>query len=89
VNYTVANIGTDNAGPFDVRAILDPGQSVVVDTNIGGGLAAGTDQTVTISTPPGGNCFDPDCTVSVTADSNNDVTECNENNNVLSETTPG
>jgi hypothetical protein len=89
VDYTIANIGTGNAGPFDVRALLDPGQSVVVNTSFGGGLAAGADQTVTITTPPGGNCFDPDCTVSVTADSNNDVTECDENNNGLSETTPG
>lgn len=89
VDYTVANIGTDNAGPFNVLAILDPNQSVVVDTSFVSGLAAMTDQTVTITTPQGGNCFDPDCTITVKADSKDDVKECIENNNTLSETTLG
>ena len=88
VDYTVANVGTDAAGPFDVQALLDPNQSVAVDTAFGG-LAAGADQTVTINTPPGGNCFDPDCSITVTADSNAAVRECDENNNSLSETTGG
>ena len=89
VEYTVANIGPGDAGPFTARAILDPNQSVVVDEFFAGGLQAGAQQTVTIMTPPGGNCFDPDCTISVTADSDDAVEECDENNNTLSETTPG
>ena len=89
IDYTVANLGTADAGPFNVRAVLDPGQSVVVDTGFGGGLSASADQTVSITTPPGGNCFDPDCTISVTADSKNDVKECDKSNNTLSETSPG
>ncbi len=89
MDYTVANIGTDNAGPFNVHAILDPNQTVVVDTPFASGLPAMTDQTVTITTPQGGNCFDPDCTITVKADSKDDVEECIENNNTLSETTPG
>jgi hypothetical protein len=86
VDYTVANIGTDDAGPFDVQALLDPNQSVATAF---GGLSAGADQTVTISTPPGGNCFDPDCSITVRADSNDDVRECNEDNNTLSDTSLG
>ena len=89
VDYTVANIGTNNAGSFNVQAILDPSQSVVVDTPFASGLAAMTDQTVTITTPQGGNCFDPDCTITVKADSTDDVKECIENNNTLSDTTLG
>jgi hypothetical protein len=89
VDYTVANIGLGDAGAFNTRAILDPGQSIVVDRFLPGGLGAGGQQTVTVMTPPGGNCFDPDCTVTVRADSDNAVSECNENNNTLSETTPG
>ena len=88
MDYTVANVGSEDAGPFDVQALLDPNQSVVVDRAFSG-LPAGADQTVTISTPPGGNCFDPDCSITVTADSNAAVRECDENNNALSETTGG
>lgn len=89
VSYTVANIGTANAGPFNVKAVLDPSQTVVVNQPFASGLDTGTDQDVTITTPPGGNCFDPDCTITVTADDKGDVEECDEQNNVRSETTPG
>ncbi len=89
VKVTVANIGDGPAGPFKVRTILDPAQSVVVDGAVPGGLAAGDDQTLTVVTPHGGNCFDPDCTIKATADSTNTVDECNEDNNSHSETTPG
>jgi len=89
VDYTVANIGLGDAGPFNARALLDPAQSVVVDRSFASGLPAGDEQNVTIMTPQGGNCFDPDCTITVRADSDNTIEECNENNNTLSETTLG
>jgi hypothetical protein len=87
VQVTIANVGTAAAGPFKVRVALDP--SVVVVESVAGGLAAGATQTVPIVTPPGGNCFDPDCTICVTVDSDDQVEECDESNNKLCETTPG
>lgn len=89
VDYTVANIGTAAAGSFSVRTVLDPAASVILDQLLSSGLGAGAEQTMTVVTPQGGNCFDPDCTVAVTADSRNEVQECNEGNNSASETTPG
>ncbi len=88
VRFTIANVGSGNAGPFNVRIACDPAQSVVVNQPVTG-LAAGGVLTFTIHTPPGRNCFDPDCTVCVTVDSNNDVVESNETNNSLCQTIPG
>jgi hypothetical protein len=80
-DYTVRNIGLGDAGPFTVRSVADPAASVIVDQLFPAGLAAGMAKTVSVTTPPGGNCFDPDCTISVTADIDNKVNECNEKNN--------
>ena len=52
-------------------------------------LAAGVATTITVSTPPGDNCYDPDCTVSVVVDVGDDVPEADETNNEDSETTLG
>lgn len=87
-SLTVANDGMKNAGSFKVRVVLDPTQGVVVTQSLSG-LAAGDMQSLTVTTPPGGNCFDPDCTISATVDSENSVNESNEGNNTLSETTLG
>ncbi|MFQ5932754.1 MAG: hypothetical protein ACE5MM_10125 [Nitrospiraceae bacterium] len=38
---------------------------------------------------PGGNCFDPDCTVQVTVDVNDDVEESDETNNSAARTDIG
>jgi hypothetical protein len=88
-NYTVRNIGLGDAGPFTVRSVADPAASVIVDQLFPSGLAAGAMKTVPVATPPGGNCFDPDCMISVTADVNNQVNECNENNNTRTSGTIG
>jgi hypothetical protein len=88
VGVTVANIGTADAGAFNTRVMLDPGQSVIVDHAITG-LGAGDSQTFPVATPPSGNCFDPDCTICVTADNQGQVDESDEGNNQLCETTPG
>lgn len=88
LTYAIANIGSADAGPFTSRAVLDPAQSVSVESMIAG-LAAGDERQVNVSTPPGGNCFDPDCTVEVAADVDDTVAECREDNNRDAETTPG
>jgi hypothetical protein len=70
------------------RGVLDPAQSVIVDRPLGP-LAPGASGTVTFTTPPGGNCFDPDCTVCVTADALGSVNESDESNNQLCATHRG
>ena len=86
-DYTVANIGPGNAGPFITRSTSDPG--TVVDAPFASGLLTGQQQTVVITTPPNGSCFDPDCAISVTVDIKNEVDECDEGNNTLTESTLG
>jgi len=88
VEITVENIGAGFAGVFNVRVTFDPAQSVVVNRAVPG-LAAGAATTFTVVSPPGGNCFDPDCTVTVLVDDANVVPESNETNNEDSETRIG
>jgi serine protease len=88
VEVTIANLGAANAGPFATRTTLDPAQSVTV-TQASGGLASGAAQTFTVTTPAGGNCFDPDCQICVTVDYQNDVMESDETNNSLCKTKRG
>ena len=88
VEVTIANVGAGNAGLFATRTTLDPAQSVVV-TQASSGLAAGAAQTFMVTTPPGGNCFDPDCQICVTVDYQNDVMESDETNNSLCKTKQG
>ncbi|MBK7938008.1 MAG: hypothetical protein IPJ82_13350 [Lewinellaceae bacterium] len=87
VKFTIANTGTANAGAFNIRIALDP--SVVINQAVPGGLAAGATLTFTVSSPPGGNCYNPDCTVIITVDDGNAVEECKEDNNRALETTLG
>jgi hypothetical protein len=86
VTFTIANNGAANAGAFNVSIRLDPNQ--IVNQPVAG-LAAGATQTITISSPPGGNCFNPDCTICVIVDDGNAVTESNEENNQKCETKTG
>ncbi|MCV3274069.1 CARDB domain-containing protein [Roseobacter sinensis] len=88
LDYELANVGNAASGPFQSRAVLDPTQSVTVGSGVPN-LLPGATTTLQISTPPGGNCFDPDCTVSVTADISDRVVECREDNNTAMETTQG
>ena len=84
--FTIANVGDEDAGAFNIRIIMDPSASVEVNETIAGGLEAGSSLTLTVTGPSGGNCFDPDCTISITVDSNDAVEECDENNNFSSAT---
>jgi CARDB len=85
-SFTVTNAGAAASGAFDVLATADPGQTKTLSVP---GLAAGASTTLSASFGPAGNCFDPDCTVMVTADSGNVVVESNEANNTDSFTKPG
>jgi subtilase family serine protease len=69
--------------------VFDPAQSVSVDRDSPGGLAAGSVEDFTVATPPGGNCFDPNCEICVTVDHANTVAESNETNNELCQEFPG
>ena len=89
LSVTIANEGLADADAFNTRVTLDPAQSVIVDHLSPEGLAAGTSETFTITTPPGGNCFDPDCTICVHVDDKSTVSELLETNNNLCETRGG
>lgn len=88
VEYAISNMGNAASGPFESQAILDPRQSVIVTDEILN-LFPGQTETVQVITPSGGNCFDPNCTVTVVADNSNRVAECNEDNNTSQQTTGG
>ncbi len=88
VTFTVANIGTADAGPFKVLVRADPGLAQQGTINVAG-LAAGATTTLTITLPAGGNCYDPDCDVCITVDSDSEVIESNEGNNDHCELTIG
>ena len=89
VKVTVQNAGTSDVTGFMTQTILDPLQSVTVNEATPIGLAAGGTKTFEVITPPGGNCFDPDCTICATVDSGNDIDEINESNNRLCRFKPG
>ena len=82
VRAIIANIGSGPADASTARGRLDPTQSVVVDRPVGV-LAPGNTEDVLFTTPSGGNCFDPDCEICVTADFGDVVPETDESNNKL------
>jgi tetratricopeptide (TPR) repeat protein len=83
VTFTVTNQGKgDLSERFDVLVAADPGERRTV--TLRGGIAAGASVARTTQLGPGGNCYDPDCFVSVEADPDGRVLESNERNNVAS-----
>lgn len=80
VMLDIRNIGMADAPSFDVQVVFDPDPDFAVTQTIAG-LAQGETVVVTVISPAGGNCFDPDCTICVTVDSGNEVGEINELNN--------
>jgi uncharacterized protein YraI len=87
VEFYVSNIGSADAGYFDIVTRADGADSPSV---IGmDGLGAGATEYFSVTLGPGGNCYDPDCTVSVTVDSYDYVPESNEGNNTTSQTRIG
>lgn len=85
VRFSVANIGAAAAGPFDSKAVFDPGKADTVPEPVG--LGFGLSKSFTATSPAGKSCFDPDCTVCVTVDSGNAVVESDETNNQMCKTT--
>lgn len=80
VAFTVTNLSTvDVTSNFQV--LIDADQ-VQPETIIINGLPAGTSTDFSETLGPGGNCYDPDCTVQVTVDPANVINESNEDNNV-------
>ncbi len=88
VTFTIANTGPVDAGAFKVLVQADPGLAQQGTVNVAS-LAAGATTTLTIALPAGGNCFNPDCTICITVDSDNEVVESDEGNNYDCETTIG
>lgn len=82
VEVEIANQGKANAGPFRVEATMDPSGSVIVSESIPG-LAAGESIFILFVSPEGGNCYDPDCFISVVADPDDAIIEEDESNNTL------
>ena len=89
VEIAIENVGAGDAPAFTFEVTLDPDQMVTVPQSVPGGLGSGIAQLFTIMTPPGGNCFDSDCTISVLVDDGNEVVESDETNNTDSATTAG
>jgi hypothetical protein len=90
VNFTVTNAGAvDVTGAFDVLIEADPNLSVTRTITVSGGLGAGASQSFSETLGPANNCYDPDCTVRVTVDAGNAITESDEGNNVDEHTVQG
>jgi hypothetical protein len=86
-DFTVTNASSVGVlTPFTVLVQADPGQTTTLTVP---GLAAGASIPLTAQLGPDGNCYDPDCTVSVTVDSGNAVAEANEANNTATRTDLG
>jgi len=81
VTFTVTNRGKgDVSQNFEVLVTADPSERGTV--TLRGGLPAGASTVRIKQLGPGGNCYDPDCFVQVTADPTGKVIEQNERNNV-------
>ena len=76
-----------DAGPFKVLVRADP-ELAQQETISVSSLEYYETITLTV-TPPGSSCFDPDCNVCITVDSDNEVIESNEENNDLCQLTIG
>lgn len=80
VNLAVTNMGTAASGSFDVLVRLDPAQLVVVVGRMDS-LAPGETAALTLHSPLGESCYDPDCSVCITVDSRDAISEASEVNN--------
>lgn len=88
VNLAVSNVGAADADLFNIQVWLDPAQSVVLNQAVER-LMPGESVSLLLVSPPGGNCYDPNCTVCVIVDSREGVMEEDETNNQFCTTFPG
>jgi hypothetical protein len=87
VAFTVTNRSNTNVtNPFIVQIEAD---AVPLDLITINGLAAGASASFTQTLGPGGNCYDPDCTLKVIVDTGNAVLEVDEQNNTATATYNG
>jgi len=89
VQFRIGNAGGVAAGPFDVLIQADPALATTTTMSLPGLAAGASTATLSATVGPAGNCFDPDCTVRVTADSGNAVAEAVETNNTAELTVRG
>ena len=89
VNFRIDNIGTAAAGAFNARVRADPALGTTGTVAVAGLAAGASTGTLSTTLGPANNCFDPDCTIDVRADSGNAIPESNEANNTDTETFPG
>ncbi|MBK8904120.1 MAG: LysM peptidoglycan-binding domain-containing protein [Anaerolineaceae bacterium] len=80
VNLAITNVGTAAASSFDVLVQLDPEQSMAI-TSFVEGLEVGATAVLTLHSPVTNSCYDPTCTVCLTADSRGSILESDETNN--------
>jgi hypothetical protein len=87
VNFTVSNLGNAAVGQRFLVSIeadeLEP-QTLVVDS-----LPAGESVELQARLGPGGNCYNPDCTITITVDPSDAIRESSEDNNRDSSTSLG
>ena len=72
LTFTISNIGPADPYSFEVLVQADPGLAQQGIVNIAS-LASGVIISRIITLPPGGNCFDPDCTVCIIVDLGNEI----------------
>ena len=79
VTFTIRNLSPVGVTtPFDVLVQADPSQKAALTIP---SLPGGASRTLAQALGPDNNCYDPDCTVTVTVDDGNAVMESNEANN--------
>lgn len=88
INLAVSNLGSADADLFNVQVWLDPAQSVMLNQSVER-LLPGESVSFLLASPPGGNCYDPDCTICITVDSRHSVAEGDETNNQFCTTFQG
>jgi hypothetical protein len=84
VNFEILNIST--VAVTNTFEVLVEAEEVLSKTIAVSGLGAGASQSFSEILGPGNNCFNPDCTIRVTVDSGNVISEADETNNVAEQT---
>jgi hypothetical protein len=80
VTLAVSNVGSAGVDSFDVLVRLDPDQSVVL-VDVVEGLGVGDTAVLSLSSPLGISCYNPDCSVCISVDNRGAITEVDESNN--------
>lgn len=92
VCYLTVGFTVSNQGNTDVRQqslVSIQADALEPMTVAMGGVAAGESLSLRARLGPGGNCYDPDCTVTITVDANNAIREFDEANNSTANTWNG